>query len=65
MILPSNAGTDSGDAAGYPGLRRPGGSESTWRVVVEEHELLDADPTVPGVPAVPVPRLVYADTVAL
>ncbi len=65
VILPSNAGTDSGDDAGYPGLRRPGGSESTWRVVVEEHELLDADPTVPGVPAVPVPRLVYADTVAL
>jgi hypothetical protein len=34
-------------------------------VLVEEHELLDADPTVPGVPGVPVPRLVYADGVSL
>ncbi len=48
-----------------PGLRRPGGEESTWRVLVEEHELLDTDPAEPGREPVPVPRLVYADTVAL
>ena len=60
-----NAGTPEGDDLGYPGLRRPGGTESSWRVLVEEHELLDADPTVPGVAAAPVPRLVYADAVAL
>ncbi|NUU18538.1 hypothetical protein HP550_14880 [Cellulomonas humilata] len=52
--------------AASPGLRRPGGSsDATWRVLVEEHELLDADATVPGVPAAPVPRLVYADSVWL
>ena len=50
---------------GYPGLRQPGAVDSDWRVLVEEHELLDADPTVPGVAAVPVPRLVYADEVSL
>jgi hypothetical protein len=65
VVLPEGAGTPSGDAAGYPGLRRPGGPESTWRVLVEEHELLDADPTAAGGAAVPVPRLVYADSVAL
>ena len=27
VMLPPNAGTPSGDAAGYPGLRRPGGPE--------------------------------------
>ncbi|MFD7160933.1 hypothetical protein ACFV9C_40560 [Kribbella sp. NPDC059898] len=46
-------------------LRRPGGEETTLRVLVEEHELLDTDPTVPGQESAPVPRLVYADTVAL
>ena len=61
VVLPENAGTPAGDAAGYPGLRRPGGAAAAWRVLVEEHELLDADPTMPGVAAVPVPRLVYAD----
>jgi hypothetical protein len=65
VVLPETAGTPAGDAVGYPGLRRPGGSESSWRVLVEEHELLDADPTAPGVAAVPVPRLVYADGIAL
>ncbi len=65
VVLPENAGTPSGDAAGYPGLRLPGGPESSWRVLVEEHELLDADPAVPGVATAPVPRLVYADSVAL
>ncbi|MEZ0449326.1 hypothetical protein [Cellulomonas sp. ICMP 17802] len=50
---------------GAPDLRQPGAAESDWRVLVEEHELLDADPGVPGAPAVPVPRLVYADTVSL
>ena len=65
VMLPPNAGTPEGDALGYPGLRRPGGTESSWRVLVEEHELLDADQTVPGVAAAPVPRLVYADAVAL
>jgi hypothetical protein len=33
-------------------------------VLVEEHELLDADPSVAGVAAT-APRLVYADSVAL
>jgi hypothetical protein len=65
VVLPENAGTPAGDAVGYPGLRRPGGAASLWRVLVEEHELLDADPTMPGVAAVPVPRLVYADGVTL
>ena len=65
VVLPENAGTPAGDAVGYPGLRRPGGAASSWRVLVEEHELLDADPTMPGVAAVPVPRLVYADGVTL
>ena len=71
VVLPSNAGTPDGDAAGVPGLRRPGGRESSWRVLVEEHELLDTDPTAPGflgfVPVAPpvVPRLVHADEVAL
>jgi hypothetical protein len=51
--------------AGSVGLRQPGTAASDWRVLVEEHELLDADPTVPGQVATPVPRLVYADTVAL
>ncbi|MGO4385144.1 hypothetical protein, partial [Specibacter sp. RAF43] len=65
VVLPANAGTPAGDAAGYPGLRRPGGTESLWRVLVEEHELLDADPTTPGASSSPVPRLVYADGVTL
>lgn len=50
---------------GSPGLRQPSAVHSDWRVLVEEHELLDTDPTVPGIPGTPVPRLVYADTVAL
>ena len=53
------------ESEGSPSLRQPGSVESDWRVLVEEHELLDADPTVPGVAGVPVPRLVYADGVAL
>ena len=65
VVLPENAGTPVGDAVGYPGLRRPGGDEADWRVLVEEHELLDADPELPGAAAVPVPRLVYADSVTL
>ena len=28
VVLPENAGTPVGDAAGYPGLRRPGGAEA-------------------------------------
>jgi hypothetical protein len=64
--LPSEAGTPDGDAAGYPGLRRPGGDpDATWRVLVEEHELLDADLAEHGASMSPVPRLVYADTVSL
>ena len=48
-------------------LQTPGRSTS-WRVVVEEQELLDAD--APGVPndqgqTVTVARTVYADTIAL
>lgn len=64
LNLPPNAGTPSGDAAGIPGLRQPGNLDSLWRVLVEEHELLDADP-VPGERSARVPRLVYADSVAL
>jgi hypothetical protein len=62
--LPAGAGTPSGDAAGVPGLRQPGNPDSLWRVLVEEHELLDADPP-PGERSARVPRLVYADSVAL
>lgn len=51
--------------AGSPGVRQPGAVPLVWRVLVEEHELLDVDPTVPGVAATPVPRLVYADEVSL
>jgi hypothetical protein len=47
-----------------PGLRQPGNPDSLWRVLVEEHELLDADPP-PGERSARVPRLVYADSVAL
>lgn len=65
VVLPREAGTPAGDVLGYPGLRRPGGTESTWRVLVEEHELLDADPPAPDRDPVQVPRLIYADTVAL
>ncbi|ALE92008.1 hypothetical protein AOC05_06115 [Arthrobacter alpinus] len=57
VALPSGAGS--------PGLRRPGGAQTQWRVLVEEHELLDGDPTLPGAGPTQVPRLVYADTVAL
>jgi len=49
---------------GSPGLRRPG-EESSWRVLVEEHELFDADPPAPGVGPGTTPRLVYADEVYL
>ncbi|HEY3337568.1 MAG TPA: hypothetical protein VGK18_03620 [Propionicimonas sp.] len=64
VVLPAGAGTPEGDEAGLPGLRRPG-TESSWRVLVEEHELLDADPeAVGGAPGVQ-PRLVYADEVWL
>ncbi|MDJ0313555.1 hypothetical protein [Arthrobacter sp. H35-D1] len=65
VALPETAGTPDGDAAGYPGLRRPGGAPSQWRVLVEEHELLDADPETPGDANSLVRRLVYADTVPL
>jgi hypothetical protein len=34
-------------------------------VLVKEHELLDADPTMPEVDPAPVPRLVNADAVTL
>lgn len=64
ISLPPNAGTPAGDAAGVPGLRQPGNPDSLWRVLVEEHELLDADPA-PGERSARVPRLVYADSVPL
>jgi hypothetical protein len=44
------------------------GSSATWRVLVEESELLDADaPDVPNAEGrtVLVPRTVYLDTIAL
>lgn len=62
--LPAGAGTPAGEAAGVPGLRQPGNPDSLWRVLVEEHELLDADPP-PGGRSARVPRLVYADSVGL
>ncbi|MCW2636374.1 MAG: hypothetical protein JWQ99_2741 [Blastococcus sp.] len=65
VVLPDDAGTPAGDAVGHPGLRRPGGAASSWRVLVEENELLDGDPPTPGSEPTPVPRLIYADTVAL
>ena len=65
IALPPEAGTPDGDALGYPGLRRPGGDELTWRSLIEEHELVDADPPAPGRDPVQIPRLVYADTIAL
>lgn len=68
----SNAGTPEAVADGIPDLRTPGGTavegEPLWRVLVEEHELLDADDPASGESANPplvVPRLVYADTVVL
>lgn len=57
-----------------PGLRRPGaagsedeadGQQPVWRVLIEEHELLDDDPVAVGAGPSQVPRLVYADTVML
>ncbi|WP_314194571.1 hypothetical protein [uncultured Arthrobacter sp.] len=65
VALPEGAGTPAGDAAGYPGLRRPGGEESSWRLLIEEHELLNGDPSYPGDEFGIVPRLVYADVVSL
>lgn len=60
LQLPADAGTPGGDAEGIPALRRPGGPSATWRVLVEEAKLLDADPSdnqlQPGIE----PRLVYA-----
>lgn len=63
ILLPGNAVTPETDA-GSPPLRRPGMVESSWRLLVEEHELLNADSEIPGQDAV-VPRLVYADVVPL
>ncbi|MFZ2529193.1 MAG: hypothetical protein WAX14_16310 [Rhodococcus sp. (in: high G+C Gram-positive bacteria)] len=52
-------------SAGYPGLRQPGTVDSEWRVLVEEYELLNADPSVRGEAAGTVERLIYADEVPL
>jgi hypothetical protein len=66
VIVPQTFGLPPEDPAASPALRRPGGRDSSWRVLVEEHELLDADPTTAdGEPFGRVPRLVYADTVSL
>ena len=43
-VLPSRARRACGS---------PGAVDSDWRVLVEEHELLDADPTVPGIAGTP------------
>jgi len=56
-------GTVDLPAAQVP-LRRPGQDGSTWRLLVEEQELLDADPTPEGREQT-TPRLVYADAVLL
>jgi hypothetical protein len=63
VVLPAVGG----DAPGLrrPGVRRPGAPGSAWRVLVEEHELLDADPPAGGADPTQVPRLVYADVVEL
>jgi hypothetical protein len=69
--LPATAGTLDGNAAGVPGLRRPGRLAEddpagvVWRVLVEEHELLSGDPEAAGAGRSTVPRLVYADTITL
>jgi hypothetical protein len=63
--LPDDSGTTAGDGLGFPPLRRPGGHDSSWRVLVEEHELLDADPPGDYGDPVQVPRLVYAGEVPL
>ncbi|MFC3687211.1 hypothetical protein ACFOLH_02515 [Aquipuribacter hungaricus] len=66
--LPAGSGTEAGEATGLPGFRRPGPDSpdgSTWRVLVEEHELLDADPVPPAMLERQVPRLVYAGSVPL
>lgn len=71
LNLPRATGTPEADAIGVPGLRTPGGPPSEggplWRVLVEEHELLDVDSPDPSSeqPTTVVPRLVYADTVTL
>lgn len=44
-------------------LRRPASSDSNWRVLVEEHELLDADSFDGSANPRQLPRLVYADEV--
>ncbi|GAA5016509.1 hypothetical protein GCM10023258_02130 [Terrabacter aeriphilus] len=67
LLLPAEPGTEVGDAAGVPPVATPGGS-TQWRMLVEEHELLDADdPRTQDQNAEPIrlPRLVYADTIAL
>lgn len=49
---------------GRPEFRRPGAGPSAWRVLVEEHELLNADPDPePGTRGTP--RLVYAGEIGL
>jgi len=67
LQLPAGSGTPAGDAAGLPVMQTPGTSVA-WRVLVEEHEVLDGDD--PGTAAasvdpVPIERLVFADTVPL
>ena len=64
--LPAGSGTPDGDALGLPPMQTPG-SSSTWRILVEEHEVLDADDRAhPGaVDPLQVERLIYADTVPL
>ena len=57
--------TGSVDLPASAGLRRPGETGSPWRILVEEYELLDADPSEPGGQTARVPRLIYADSVAL
>lgn len=69
LLLPATAGTPAGQADGMPGLRQPGGvaedAAIAWRVLVEEHELLDGDQEVHGGEPSTVPRLIYADTITL
>ncbi|MEO7449228.1 MAG: hypothetical protein ABI336_13230 [Humibacillus sp.] len=71
LLLPAEPGTEVGDAAAVPPVGTPGGtpgSSTQWRMLVEEHELLDADdPQTQDQNAEPIrlPRLVYADTIEL
>ncbi|MFC9919601.1 hypothetical protein [Agromyces binzhouensis] len=65
VVVPETSVDRHGGVVPPPAMRRPGVERSSWRVLVEEHEILDADPAHPGDRARTVPRLVYVDAVSL